>query len=691
MRNKNKYSLVALLGLSLVTLVACGNESSNSSSSPSESTNSTQTETEDSTVTTTEPNPTPLTKRIKVTLDKQTISEGASFYDGCKPSVLFEDDENPSNNKEVNNYKFKTEYEIVNKNDTSLTYKAGEYLPAGSYTAKIQYTSGKRFKATADFEVVKGNVEVASEGKGYTTYTTEQLAKYKVANYPGIATLEGYGMPTTGDVKILVIPVQFTNTIFDNIDTVKTVLHEAFFAESNETPWESLSSYYKKASFGKLNITGVVTDAYTYPKKDTEIPNTNTDISREIAVKAIEWLKSEKGMDMTEYDADKDGYIDGIEIVYNTSQLTPSGDQSSSSSTWWNYTTNASGAKNVHNPGPRRMFWSRWDFVTNAYYAEYKEGTAIGGKKVDAHTIIHETGHMMGAPDYYSYDKTEGPAGCVDMMDNNVGDHNAYTKMFYNWVAPKVVDGTSDNFTVTLNSYVETGEFLLVPKSSTGWNGSPYDEYLIVEYYTPTGVNEMDSTGYPEWQQASSSGSNAYGHGGTYEKPGVQIFHVDSRSSSTKGQLDDAGNKVSEGAVTDYTDTPRSVEYKDTASKTYETTAKLTHDNTPSRSSDGKTGEPSDNRLLQVIYPSGVNSTTSNTYYSSFGMMSNLFGADDYRYNNETVEKGYYGGNMYSNYKLRDFYPNDLEWNDGSTNKWNFNVVSQTDSTVTLHFVNTAK
>ena len=71
--------------------------------------------------------------------------------------------------------------------------------------------------------------------------------------------------------------------------------------------------------------------------------------------------------------------------------------------------------------------------------------------------------------------------------------------------------------------------------------------------------------------------------------------------------------------------------------------------------------------------------------------MSNLFGDDDYRYNNETVENGYYGGNMYSNYKLRDFYPNDLEWNDGSTNKWNFNVVSQTDSTVTLHFVNTAK
>lgn len=681
MKNIKKYSLVALLGLSMVAMVACGND--NTSTTPSETESSSELPSEDSSSSSS----TQLTKRIKVTLGKETISEGSSFYDGCKPSVMYEDDENPENNKEVNNYTFKTQYSIVNRNDSSLTYAAGDYLPAGSYTANITHTSGRKYRASADFEVVKGNVDVAEEGKGYTTYTTSQLEQYKIANYKGVATLGGNGMPTTGEVKILVIPVQFTNTVFSDFPTVKSILNEAFFGASEDTPWESLSSYYKKASFNKLNITGVVTDAYTYPMADTDVNDGNTDISREIAKLAVEWLKKEKGYDMTEYDADKDGYIDGIEIVYNTSRPTPSADQSSDSSTWWNYTTNVGGTANVSDPGANKMFWSRWDYVTNAYYSSSPEGISLNGKKVDAHTIIHETGHMMGAPDYYSYDKTEGPAGCVDMMDNNVGDHNAYTKMFYNWVAPKVVDGTSDNFTVTLNSYVETGEFLLVPKSSTGWNGSPYDEYLMIEYYTPTGINEMDSTGYPEWQQTSSSGGTVYGHGGTYEKPGVQVFHVDSRTSSTKGKLDDTGRKVSGSAVKDYTDTPRSVEFTDRENKVYESTATLTHDNTPSRSSDGKTGERSDYRLLQAIYPSGVNSTTSSSYYNSFGVMSNLFGASDYRYKDDKTETSYYGGNMYSNYKLRDFFPNDLEWNDGSTNQWNFYVVSQTDSTVTLHFV----
>lgn len=681
MKIKRKYSLVALMGLSLVTLIGCANNSSSNDDKGSDDSLNSATSSESSDQGST-------TKRILVSLEKQTIPEGTSFYDGCKPSVIFQDDEKPGKDEEVKDYKFKTKYTVKDKNDSTKTYNAGDYLPASSYVAEIEYNAGKRLRASVNFEVIKGTVENGEENKGYKTYTTAELEKYSISKYHGIATLDGHGMPAVGDVKILVIPVQFTNTKFANVEETKKILNEAFFATSDETPWESLSSYYEKASFGKLHISGVVTDPYTYEKADTEVDDSNTNISREIAVKAVAWLK-ENGMDMKEYDADKDGYIDGIQIVYNTSHLTPSGASGTGSdnSTWWNYTTNAGGSANVNNPGARRMFWSRWDYVTNAYYAQSEKGLSLNGKKVDAHTIIHETGHMMGAPDYYSYDKTEGPAGCVDMMDNNVGDHNAYTKMFFNWVAPKVVDGSSDNFTVTLNSYVETGEFLLVPKSSTGWNGSPYDEYLIIEYYTPTGVNEMDSTGYPEWQQASTSGSNAYGHGGTYEKPGIQVFHVDARAQSTKGQLNASGNK--EGGEVNYTDTPKAVEEKDMTSKTYETAAKRVHDNTPSRSKDAVTGEQTDNRELQVIYPSGVNSTTSNSYYNSFGSMKNLFGDSSYRYKGETEsEEGYYGGNMYSNFKMRDFYPNDLEWNDSSINNWSFSVTSQTDTTVTLHFVN---
>ena len=52
-----------------------------------------------------------------------------------------------------------------------------------------------------------------------------------------------------------------------------------------------------------------------------------------------------------------------------------------------------------------------------------------GYGKVDAHTYIHEMGHMLGLPDYYDYSFKSSPTGMYDMQDNNVGDHNPFSKM----------------------------------------------------------------------------------------------------------------------------------------------------------------------------------------------------------------------------------------------------------------------
>ncbi|MFA6662467.1 MAG: hypothetical protein WCS56_05495, partial [Bacilli bacterium] len=62
---------------------------------------------------------------------------------------------------------------------------------------------------------------------------------------------------------------------------------------------------------------------------------------------------------------------------------------------------------------------------------------------VDAHTFIHETGHLLGAEDYYNYRGTSQPLGGLDMMDYNIGDHNLWTKMEYGWVDPIVVTGNA--------------------------------------------------------------------------------------------------------------------------------------------------------------------------------------------------------------------------------------------------------
>jgi hypothetical protein len=160
--------------------------------------------------------------------------------------------------------------------------------------------------------------------------------------------------------------------------------------------------------------------------------------------------------------------------------------------------------------------WASYDFMYEGY----------GSSEVDGHTYIHETGHVLGLDDYYSYTEGDwGAAGGLDMMDYNVLDHNAYSKFFLGWSDPFVVDGTKAATTINLSPFESSGQFILI---NDEWNGSAFDEYLAIEFYTPTGLNYQDSRvgGYP--------GNNVRG----FTVPGIKIYHVDARLglfSSTSG------------------------------------------------------------------------------------------------------------------------------------------------------------
>jgi hypothetical protein len=91
------------------------------------------------------------------------------------------------------------------------------------------------------------------------------------------------------------------------------------------------------------------------------------------------------------------------------------------------------------------------------------------------------------------------------------------------WIKPYVVTGAAS---LTLRPSETTGEAILLPTStsSTAWNGSAFDEYILMEYYTPTSLNEKDSTAaYPD--------NKAQG----FQQPGVRIYHVDARLAKVSG------------------------------------------------------------------------------------------------------------------------------------------------------------
>ena len=78
--------------------------------------------------------------------------------------------------------------------------------------------------------------------------------------------------PNTGDVKMLVVPVEFKeDEAFSNNDLKRmNAVFNGEEEEKNTSYWESVSSYYSKASYNNLNLEFDITDVFTSTVTKTE-------------------------------------------------------------------------------------------------------------------------------------------------------------------------------------------------------------------------------------------------------------------------------------------------------------------------------------------------------------------------------------------------------------------------------------
>lgn len=412
----------------------------------------------------------------------------------------------------------------------------------------------------------------------------KQTSKY---DYRDIGdNFDTYYLNSTGEQKILVIPV----VVKENFPKVsptsenKAKIEKAFFGKSSDTSWESVASYYNKSSYGKLNLTGTVTDWYNSNMTPSQIYAQNDSSFNDggtftILDNAIAWYKLTYNTTGNEFDVDKDGYLDAVWLIYSCDDGVECGSTSSDNPFWaftfWNY--NNYGKGNIFSPVSYTYAWASFNFLKEGY----------GSNGIDSHTYIHETGHMMGADDYYDYDGGAAPAGYLDMMDGNILDHNVYTKFAYNWVNPYFV---SESKTLTISSFEESGDCIII---ANNWNGSAFDEYIMVELYTPTGLNYADShTQYP---------SRPLG----FSNVGVKITHVDARLIKCKSSN---GSWITDG-------------YSDTIISTSTSYVKIAASNTPSRS------ENENFRLLTIINKD--QSTETLTSSMGYAKNSSLFYKND--------------------------------------------------------------
>jgi M6 family metalloprotease-like protein len=295
-------------------------------------------------------------------------------------------------------------------------------------------------------------------------------------------------IPSIGNPKVLVVPVEFSDRVFANPNQVSQQINQAFNGVATNT-FQSLNSFYKTSSFGKLNLDAVVTQPFRTQYQASYYENLTTADPNTVIIDEI-MQAFDATLDFNDFDLNGDGKLDGLYMVYNH----PAGNWNSF---WWAYLYSYFGENRYDGILPTSYVWMPYESI-------------VVNNQIVTSTLIHETGHKLGLEDYYDYAENDGSGneyglGGADMMDASVGDHNPFSKMLLGWIDPLVV---TEDMDVTLLPYISSGQALLI---TDNWQGTLYDEYLIAMYYTPTGFYQ----GYDDYYFDGRSG--------------MVLYHIDAR------------------------------------------------------------------------------------------------------------------------------------------------------------------
>ena len=351
--------------------------------------------------------------------------------------------------------------------------------------------------------------------------------------------------PSEGTAKLLVIPVWFSDSNnyikVDKREAIREDIQKAYFGTNDETGWRSVKTFYEEESHGALTLTGTVSDWYISSKSSSTYATENSGgtATMELVNTAADWyFDNNQNESRKDYDRDGDGYLDGVMLIYARPDYYNANQSSNSYGNFWAYCywVQDTSLKNVNNPGANAFFWASYDFMYGSNLASAKTGSSrvAGGDtshcSVDAHTFIHEMGHMFGLEDYYDYSGySYSPAGSFSMQDHNVGGHDPYSSFALGWGKAYIPTST---VTVKVKPFTTSGEMIVLTPSWNEFN-SPFDEYLIIEYYTPTGLNKFDC----DYKYAGSIQGSS--------QSGIRLWHVDSRLLYKSGNWSNwSANKI---------------------------------------------------------------------------------------------------------------------------------------------------
>ena len=401
-----------------------------------------------------------------------------------------------------------------------------EYLEDGEITIKASGRAhdGTELSYEHTINVDMKEIPLIKMEQTYQTFCYNKTYYYYGQHY------KYSSCPTEGEAKVLIIPVWFTdsNTIIQNEEykaNVREDIRKAYLGTPEEVGWHSVKSYYETESAGKLTLNGTVSDWYNANYNIASVGSSGN-ITSSILNSAVRWyFDNNPEENRLDYDCDHNGYLDSVMLIYAAPDSQQAG--YGNYGNLWAYCNWTLNSANTTKPTPNVYFWASYDFMYD--YRTAMERTGVGFSRgdcthtsVDSHCLIHEMGHVFGLDDYYDYadNNSTSPAGGFSMQDYNVGGHDAFSVMAYGWASAYI---PTENTVIKLRPFQEYKEAILLTPSWNEYN-SPFDEYLLLELYTPTGLNELDANNVYLYRYPS----------GTTDV-GIRLWHIDARLVKDNG------------------------------------------------------------------------------------------------------------------------------------------------------------
>ena len=458
------------------------------------------------------------TKLLTLYGSNTTIGENEKTSNKANANIISSVNTGTKNNnkniiKHTVEYTFSSEFSyfrLANENTNAL------------YVGNIIFTQNNEGGSGTGGETGGSDVEVdPTKDISFTTQTINNVTK--LGDYKD-------GMPTTGNVKVLVLPVDFSDFTAESKNYTIEKLEKAFNGTKGDTDYQSLHDYFYTSSYGKLDLNfDIYTEWLRADKPFTYYENTTgTDVwgetgndsyatGEQLLLHELLQKLEAKGVDLKDYDSDNNGSIDSI-VLINTAPIDQDKDLRWAYR-YWNVLADTSTIDNDV------YYYANNSVYANDYlWASYQflhEGLELNGnfnntELINTYTFIHEFSHVLGSEDYYNY-ATGGvnPLDGYDVMDNSIADHNAFTKMELGWVTDSKLITANKETTLTLKKFTETGETYIISNSYDESKGV-FQEYWVLQYYSNDGLNVgSDKTNF-----------------GLFSNNGLLIYHVDASIST---------------------------------------------------------------------------------------------------------------------------------------------------------------